>query len=684
MRSTRAILPLLVTALFACGEGDDRAAPVAAAAAAERPAARESKRSAPRRRDERPLPAFDGRTLDGEPLAISSLLGKRLLLFLFDPSAPESAPAAKAVRNVKGLRGEHNFEIVGIAMGSSRDRSRAFADANRFDFVVFDDSGGSIARTLGLRAPVALVGVDAEGYLTFARGGVPIDASDATSIIEAGIREALRLPVTRGAMEPVLGERPLAPNFKAVRLDGDETFELASLRGTPTVLVFFLHTCPHCHSALRAIRKTLAEIPENARPAVAGISLQDRPAEVRAQLARDGLDFFTVLFDSDQAIRAAYGGITGVPVIFLIDAEGRIASRVQGWRDDRDPPLMRMWLTKLAGQPIPMLLHPTGYSGNEFCVPCHEPQNDTWLLTRHAGAFNTLIKHGASRSDECVGCHVVGWEESGGYTFSPPTPHFEDVGCETCHGRGGPHLSPGFAAGGWYEPACVGCHDAKHSLGFDYASFVPKVSHAANLSLAQLSLEEKRSILAERRSARANLLPSAAEYVGSLACQSCHPAEYDTWSASAHQRSVASLEAKGEASNPTCLSCHTTGYGRAGGFPASGSAAEHPTLASVGCESCHGPGGDHIGEKDPRVGTILSLGDKCDSCVILQLCGTCHDDTNDPGFEFEVLEKIEAQRHGTIEASANRSDDQASLPAESPAARLRRLGSLLPEPGERG
>jgi hypothetical protein len=35
--------------------------------------------------------------------------------------------------------------------------------------------------------------------------------------------------------------------------------------------------------------------------------------------------------------------------------------------------------------------------------------------------------------------------------------------------------------------------------------------------------------------------------------------------------------------------------------------------------------------------------------VILQICGGCHDDANDPGFEFEVLDKIEAQRHGTIE-----------------------------------
>ena len=35
--------------------------------------------------------------------------------------------------------------------------------------------------------------------------------------------------------------------------------------------------------------------------------------------------------------------------------------------------------------------------------------------------------------------------------------------------------------------------------------------------------------------------------------------------------------------------------------------------------------------------------------MILQICGTCHDDANDPGFEFEVVEKIELQRHGTIE-----------------------------------
>jgi hypothetical protein len=40
--------------------------------------------------------------------------------------------------------------------------------------------------------------------------------------------------------------------------------------------------------------------------------------------------------------------------------------------------------------------------------------------------------------------------------------------------------------------------------------------------------------------------------------------------------------------------------------------------------------------------------------VILQICGSCHDEANDPGFEFNVEAKIEAQRHGTIEPAATR------------------------------
>jgi hypothetical protein len=298
-----------------------------------------------------------------------------------------------------------------------------------------------------------------------------------------------------------------------------------------------------------------------------------------------------------------------------------------------------------------MLLHKTGYSGDAFCGVCHTTAADTHDFTSHAYAFDTLVKHGADHSAECVSCHVVGFGAPGGYTMAEPRPYLEGVGCETCHGRGGPHLSPQHVQDGNYEPVCVTCHDTKHSLGFEYATFLPKVSHAANAHLLSLSLEEKLDRIEALGGVRESILPSDAEFVGSEACQGCHPAEYETWAGNPHAQAGRTLAEKGKAGDAECLTCHTTGYGKPGGFPTGAGALAHPDLGRVGCESCHGPGGDHVPAEATRAGTIVSLTDKCGSCVILQICGGCHDDQNDPGFEFRVQEGIDRLRHGTIEPS---------------------------------
>ena len=648
-----------------CGDsgaprGGEAAQAAAIAVPTATPAAAEPVAAQPVKRHERPLPAFEGTTLDGQAFTVAQLMGRRALLFFFDPEAREAGPAAEAVARVARERGAHNFEVVGIAMGAGAARARTFATEHGLDFAILDDPSRAIAGRVGLRAPAALVGADAEGYVTFASGVPPPEAADASGVVESQLREALRLPPTEPTLSPLLGIRPAAPTFTAERLEGGPRFDLAALRGRPLVLVFFLYTCPHCHHALEFLKGELPKLPEEQRPQLLGISVAGDPSSVRERLVADGLDFFPVLLDLDGALRASYGVSGGVPDIFLVDAGGAVVSRVQGWRDDRDPALMRMWLARIAGQKVPMLLHSTGYSGSDACAVCHEKETDSWLLTRHAHAFDTLVKHGADARPDCVGCHVVGFGATGGYTISPRTPDFENVGCESCHGRGGPHRSPGFVTAGNYEPVCVTCHDQKHSLGFTYAGFLPRVSHAANAHLAELPLEKRQELLSARARPRSDLLPTNAEYVGSDACRSCHEREFATWSQSGHARAIASLEAKGETGNATCQACHVTALGKPGGFPRSAAPAAHADLARVGCESCHGPGGNHVGEDAPRIGTIVSLGDKCDSCVILQICGSCHDQANDPGFEFAVQEKIARQKHGTIEPSATRAADSAA------------------------
>jgi hypothetical protein len=243
---------------------------------------------------------------------------------------------------------------------------------------------------------------------------------------------------------------------------------------------------------------------------------------------------------------------------------------------------------------------------------------------------------------------VVGYGAPGGYQISAATTRLENVGCESCHGRGGPHLSPDFATDGDYAAACAVCHDEKHSLAFDYATFLPRVSHAENAHILALPAQERQRILAERGALRRELLPAAA-HVGSDACSACHAEEFETWAAGPHAGATATLAQPGVEREQACLKCHTTGFGRTGGFPPNGRPGDHPDLARVGCESCHGPGAAHVAEDGAQPGGIVSLGDKCDSCVILQICGACHDADNDPGFEFEIERKIEKIRHGALE-----------------------------------
>jgi len=651
---------LLVTNLIACDrpDSDAEAAESAASSARVEPVAAESpsavkqaakKPEAKAARKERPLPAFSGRTLDGKNISVSELLGKRLMIFFFNPEVKNARIVAAAVGHVAAFRGDHNFQILGVSQGSNAATTRDFATEQKFDFPIIDDSNARIARKLGLQVPIAVIGADSEGYVLFGMAQFPSGGANDAMVIENMLRSSLRLPELASSSEPELGTRPDAPNFELNILDSDERFELAAHRGTPVVLVFFLHTCPHCHDALGEMKRAIAEMPEANRPVLVGIEVTGRTAAVRDKLDELSLDFFPVGFDEDGSILPAFGVFGGVPDTFVIDAQGRIAARIQGWREESDPALLRMRMAQLAGAPVPMLLRAKGYSGDEACGVCHESELATWMLTKHSRAFDTLVKHGKASDSECVSCHVVGYGEVGGFVSASETPQHEDVGCEACHGRGGPHQSPEFVKQGDYASVCMTCHDTKHSLGFDYSSFLPKISHAANKYVLKLPLEEKRKILEERGARRSSLLPTTAEIVGSDACQSCHTAEYDAWQKSRHANAGQTLHEKGSEGDQACLACHTTGYGLAGGFPKEATLAEHSDLGRVGCESCHGPAGDHIGETAPRTGTIVALGDKCDSCVIIQICGSCHDDVNDPGFEFEVQDKIDQLRHGTVE-----------------------------------
>jgi hypothetical protein len=95
-------------------------------------------------------------------------------------------------------------------------------------------------------------------------------------------------------------------------------------------------------------------------------------------------------------------------------------------------------------------------------------------------------------------------------------------------------------------------------------------------------------------------------FVGSQQCRGCHMTEFQSWSATRMAKAFELLRPGSATASKTraqldpfkdytadarCLACHTTGYGKPGGFV---DLKTTPDLAGVGCETCHGAGGGYV------------------------------------------------------------------------------------------
>lgn len=122
-----------------------------------------------------------------------------------------------------------------------------------------------------------------------------------------------------------------------------------------------------------------------------------------------------------------------------------------------------------------------GYAGSAACIACHQDAAAVHAKSRHADAFNALVKKGYQHDPDCLRCHVTGLGE-GGYVRGAQA--FAEVGCESCHGPGSAHIAA-IAAGrpdqgrlpDLSAASCVGCHDAENSPRFDYPTYWPKIRH---------------------------------------------------------------------------------------------------------------------------------------------------------------------------------------------------------------
>lgn len=166
-------------------------------------------------------------------------------------------------------------------------------------------------------------------------------------------------------------------------------------------------------------------------------------------------------------------------------------------------------------------------------------------------------------------------------------------------------------------------------------------------------------------------------YVGSKKCKKCHFQQHKSWKKTKMGQAFETLkpgkakEAKEKfnldvdkdyTKDPTCLKCHTVGFGKEGGYTIPDledkrAVRKSKSFQGVGCESCHGPGSAYIevfedilkSKRNYKVEELYAVGlQKIDE----DTCLACHNQespTIEEGYTFNYEEKKDEGTHEHVE-----------------------------------
>jgi hypothetical protein len=190
------------------------------------------------------------------------------------------------------------------------------------------------------------------------------------------------------------------------------------------------------------------------------------------------------------------------------------------------------------------------YAGSTRCELCHSNIHDNWDNTLHSHALETLEGIGQGTNAQCIGCHTVGFGESGGFVDRATTNDLAGVGCEACHGPARDHadnaedesLRPTVSLS---AELCGQCHQGEHHPNFEQWSESPHAhvtEHVAENFESGSSLNScgqchsgdffYRSILQGETVADDALAGLTPEEMTPVACAICHDPHMRTGNAS--------------------------------------------------------------------------------------------------------------------------------------------------------
>lgn len=118
----------------------------------------------------------------------------------------------------------------------------------------------------------------------------------------------------------------VAPDFTRADVDGKQV-QLSKHRGQLVLLNFWASWCEPCREEMPAFSKWQRELGARGLQVI-GVSMDDDADEVKRFLAAYPVAYPIVMGDAKFAEH--FGGVLGLPLSYLIDAQGRVVARYQG------------------------------------------------------------------------------------------------------------------------------------------------------------------------------------------------------------------------------------------------------------------------------------------------------------------------------------------------------------------
>ena len=577
-------------------------------------------------KDLKPTETYTAKYLDGTSFNSDTLAGKKILFAFFSSKHKDSVPMLRALQKIASYESANGFKIIAVSIDyNDAEGVKAFIQTNGVAFpVLLDNTNLDLASKLNVENEVALIGLDnkhkpAFGVKRYAFTDIPGGEDQFLNYL----KETLNIHSFHGAI-PQLGLNPVAPDFSAVTTNGKK-IKLSDYRGKVVLVIFFSPKCSHCQAEIKHLRESVYPMFKNQPFEIIAVSVFELTGEM-LDLEKALAMPWPVIEDQNRSIRSQYSSELGVPENFYVGKDGKVYYTSTGYNTIQDNVIL-MRIRHLLGIENPPILSDKHFNGVDSCMICHQGEYASWTVTPHAHAYETLQIKGEENNPSCVSCHSLGMNDDRGWKSvtnkqtgeeiaHAPEP-FQNVQCENCHApeslhKGMPVDVPNL------KNTCLKCHTEKFSLHFDYADRLARVSHANAPKILAMSESERVALLKKVTKNPEQLFGKDVKYVGNDTCLPCHEKELKSWQHSVHA--------------PTAPGTTTTNQ-----------SAIRQDFNGASCESCHGPGGNHIVTKKKE--DIRSLGDDCPFCVIEQVCMSCHDSRHDAGFNLATdLPKIKGHK----------------------------------------